>query len=537
MCIRSYGFLPCADDALGALCLIIAYGFLMLKGANFLSDGSELLLAIVDPGVIGGLLLPLLGALPDSIIIIVSGLGSKDQVQNLIAVGMGTLAGSSIMLLTITWGISLLVGRCDLDYKGKAMDKKLSSNFDFINTGVTTDLATRDNALIMMLTVSLFFIIQIPSWVTHHKDEQLIHWFALAGYIACFIALIAYSVYQVVQPDLQRRRIDAARNKRHRYNTITKIVEKAQTYGGLVDENGKIKSTMVNKLFEAWDTDHSGRISTDELRGMLLGLDMAISADNAQINYQTGYLMKEFDIDHSKDISREELQQGLSRWVKEKQKSIKKVKKLNLHTMSQHNKALAAEIVTQVDRGLLEEQHIDEHEEEEDEIHDAAQQLGPGATTAQAILYLIISTVLCAVFSDPLVKSMSNFADAINVGPFYVAFVIAPFASNASEFVSSLQFAAKKKMKNISLTFSQVYGAVAMNNTLGLGLFLVLIFHNNLEWQYSSEVIAIICIALIIGVLGYLKVTFRSYLGFVALALYPLAILLVYVLDEVLHLK
>jgi hypothetical protein len=37
---------------------------LLLKGANLISDGSEMLLAIMDPGLIGGLLLPILGALP-----------------------------------------------------------------------------------------------------------------------------------------------------------------------------------------------------------------------------------------------------------------------------------------------------------------------------------------------------------------------------------------------------------------------------------------------------------------------------------------
>ena len=34
-----------------------------------------------------------------------------------VAVGVGTLAGSSIMLLTAAWGGSLLAGRCDLDDK------------------------------------------------------------------------------------------------------------------------------------------------------------------------------------------------------------------------------------------------------------------------------------------------------------------------------------------------------------------------------------------------------------------------------------
>lgn len=32
-----------------------------------------------------------------------------------VSVGVGTLAGSTIMLLTIAWGGSLLVGRCDLN--------------------------------------------------------------------------------------------------------------------------------------------------------------------------------------------------------------------------------------------------------------------------------------------------------------------------------------------------------------------------------------------------------------------------------------
>jgi hypothetical protein len=32
-----------------------------------------------------------------------------------VAVGVGTLAGSTIMLLTTVWGGSLLVGRCDIE--------------------------------------------------------------------------------------------------------------------------------------------------------------------------------------------------------------------------------------------------------------------------------------------------------------------------------------------------------------------------------------------------------------------------------------
>lgn len=58
----------------------------------FLStDGAEMLLDLGLPAsLIGGIVLPLLGAVPDSAMIIASGIGgSKEQANKEIAVGMG----------------------------------------------------------------------------------------------------------------------------------------------------------------------------------------------------------------------------------------------------------------------------------------------------------------------------------------------------------------------------------------------------------------------------------------------------------------
>ena len=44
------------------------------------------------------------------------------------------------------------------------------------------------------------------------------------------------------------------------------------------------------------------------------------------------------------------------------------------------------------------------------------------------------------------------------------------------------------QVKNISLTYSQVYGAVTMNNTMCLGLFLLVVWWRDLTWVFSSEV-------------------------------------------------
>lgn len=70
VCEQTYGFMPCTNTGLGNFFLILVYGYLMYVGATYLSDGSEILLDILGPGIIGGLFLPVLGALPDALLIL-----------------------------------------------------------------------------------------------------------------------------------------------------------------------------------------------------------------------------------------------------------------------------------------------------------------------------------------------------------------------------------------------------------------------------------------------------------------------------------
>jgi hypothetical protein len=69
-CDQTYGFLPCTTTVIGNIFLIAVYGYLMFMAASYLSRGSELLLQILGPGIIGGLFLPILGALPDALLIL-----------------------------------------------------------------------------------------------------------------------------------------------------------------------------------------------------------------------------------------------------------------------------------------------------------------------------------------------------------------------------------------------------------------------------------------------------------------------------------
>jgi hypothetical protein len=74
----------------------------------------------------------------------------------------------------------------------------------------------------------------------------------------------------------------------------------------------------------------------------------------------------------------------------------------------------------------------------------------------QATTKLLLGAVIIALFADPMVDAVAAFAVATDISPFMVSFVVTPFASNASELVTSLTFASRKRKKNISLTYSQV---------------------------------------------------------------------------------
>lgn len=101
-----YGFVQ-------VLCVGIVYGYILMFASNMISDGSELLLLVPSvAGIVGSIVLPVLGAVPDGCIVLFSGIGSDAQ-ENL-SVGIGALAGSTIMLLTVPWFLSIVGGRVNV---------------------------------------------------------------------------------------------------------------------------------------------------------------------------------------------------------------------------------------------------------------------------------------------------------------------------------------------------------------------------------------------------------------------------------------
>lgn len=81
----------------------------------------------------------------------VSGLsGNAETAQSQVSVGMGLLAGSTVMLLTVIWGTCVIVGKCDLQ-DGLAKDNQDTKGFSL--TGSSQSLPHSPNRLIALVYV------------------------------------------------------------------------------------------------------------------------------------------------------------------------------------------------------------------------------------------------------------------------------------------------------------------------------------------------------------------------------------------------
>ena len=106
----------------GLLWLFLSYGYVLYFASNLISEGSQTYCCWcrVSP-IVGSRALPVLGSgtrRRDHALLRIG--RCRDKRRQPLAVGVYMLAGSTIMLLTVPWALSLWAGRVDLDAEGKA---------------------------------------------------------------------------------------------------------------------------------------------------------------------------------------------------------------------------------------------------------------------------------------------------------------------------------------------------------------------------------------------------------------------------------
>jgi Ca2+/H+ antiporter len=78
----------------------------------------------------------------------------------------------------------------------------------------------------------------------------------------------------------------------------------------------------------------------------------------------------------------------------------------------------------------------------------------------RAAFMLGLGTLLVVLISDPMVSVLSEVGKRSGISPFYISFIFAPLASNASEVIASYKYALKKTSQSITISMSALEGTL-----------------------------------------------------------------------------
>ncbi|KAI3973718.1 hypothetical protein MKX01_031138 [Papaver californicum] len=616
-CEHEYGFLPCSSNLLGHLFQIVVYEYLLFLGERYVTEGSELVFQIL-PGIFGDSVFEILGAFHEAIMIVVAGLSkSKEIAEEKVLTGVGLLAGSTVLLLTLVWGTCVIVGKNEILSDDSITNLKRRNNrlaakrplFSKIRSyitdyGITTDRETSLTSRIMILSIVPFMLIQIPELVIKLSYvRDIITVFTLGVSIAIFFL---YFLYQAFQPWIQVRRLEYVKLEYIMTNFL-KHVEK-QAAGKLLAEDGSPNLPIIEGLFDKVDADGSNNISPDKFRELI----REIKSDAKYMDERDiiDEVTREFDEDADQLISKDEFVKGFAKWVV-KTKDLYQEKRLESAECKSVMQGILrhfeneeffeggtpnASVFTRMfDRFDIDGDNIISHQElrasikgidfgnielnMDDAVQELMNELDTNAdhmidreeftkgfakfvetshsitdvkapkerakeegaienktkAACKAGLLLVIGLSLLSLLAEPLVEVVRDFSNSANIPSFFVSFVLLPVATNSRRAVTAISSASRKNPRTTSLTISEIYGSVFMNNVLGLIALLSIVYARDLEWNFSSEVLIILVICLIMGLISSFRTRFPIWLSLVAYLLYPLSLLMVYILNSVLQ--
>ncbi|KAE8906202.1 hypothetical protein PF005_g29723 [Phytophthora fragariae] len=551
------------DDGYGlfqVLFLGAVYGFVLFNASNLISDGSELLLLVPSmAGIVGSVVLPVLGAVPDGAIVLFSGMGPDAQQQ--VSVGVGALAGSTIMLLTIPWALSIYAGRVNIDENGRGNyvrpkgDQHWAKlmppgNKDLTRTGVVLFDEIPSTARTMIFTSLIYLILQVPALFytgTAKEDAQADNTqvaraekpFAIVAFVASMISFVLYLYWNVQRSsEVKEDVIDEVRVAAIRDGEISlsgilaaevaKLKKESPTHVTPLNatrEQFDRVADIIRPFFHAYDKNRDRKMDADELQVFFKDLGENVSHEEAD------KWMVAADKDKSGFIEFNELVEATLRYL-----------------MAKYENEIQGRSSVSMQRVVVEQQYSlaippaeGEDDEEEEEVPEDLAHLSIAEQQKKikirSAYMMFLGTALVLLFSDPMVDVLSEVGARTGIPAFYVSFVVAPLASNASELIAAYNYAQKKTSKTISISVSALLGAACMNNTFCLGIFAALMSFKSggLVWEFSAETFSILLVELAIGYIA-MKKTQRLIDGLIVLMLYPTSIFLVFLLENVLGL-
>ncbi|KAI4333603.1 hypothetical protein L6164_018387 [Bauhinia variegata] len=326
-CAQMYGFLPCSSSIFGHLFLILVYEYLLFHGESLLAAGGEQIFKILGPGIFGASAFHLLGAFPESLILLVSGLLSttKETAQEYAYTGVGLLAGSSMLLLTLVWGTCVITGSKKYENKSSSTITDVSNSaytrlISFLTgSGIKTDPETSSTARIMVFSITPLLIMQIPNLFQFSSGQRSVT--LIIALIITVIFMFLYFIYQIFQPWIQKRRLEFVKHD----HVILRIIEHVQkhTLQRILTRNGTPNVSAIRSIFKEINQDGDSGITASEVKKLLLENKLT-EIDVNEEEEEVKETLKNFDLNDDNKINKEEFVDGFTKWLDQTKHAVKK---------------------------------------------------------------------------------------------------------------------------------------------------------------------------------------------------------------------
>lgn len=525
--------------------LFCVYGYVLAYASDMISNGSDLLLLVPEyAGVVGSIVLPVLGAVPDGMLILFSGMG--DDAQNQLSVGVGALAGSTIMLLTIPWILSIYGGRVDIDHStGRptySRRPKLSpGNNSLTGSGIILTSDVNKGGIIMILTSVTYLFLQGPGLYLENsgvtKSSQIASgekpW-ALVGLIMCSILFVGYMRYQSL---VGANEEDVVRMERQASVTNQYIGR------GDISLRGALKQEILTMLHEVENVPRESSSLKGPNSKIIKKLEVVLLPFFRKYDLQKRKCLDMSELSTLfRDLGEHVPQKELEKWFSDYDKNGNGVIDFDEFTQgtlefiqSHRDNLIKADVESPIQMMSMHDEDDDELDDDEEEMPPELANLSPEEQQHQlklkAAWALGVGTLLVCIFSDPMVDVLDQIGSRTGLGSFCVSFLLAPIASNAAELVAAYNSSLKKTKSSISLSLATLQGAACMNNTFGLGIFMYLVYSQGLAWNYLAETLTILLVEIVMGIYS-LKGHHTLLDGLVIFSLFPLSLIFVQVLES-----
>ncbi|KAM3338323.1 sodium/calcium exchanger NCL isoform X1 [Capsicum galapagoense] len=613
VCNHIYGFFPCAENVGGYLFMIVTFQYLLILGEKVLAIGSNRLFSILDTGIFGASIFPTLITWPRIVMAFASGLlVSREQAQVSVSSALGSNVGSSVLNLTVLWGICVILGRQNISGNSNTQTSAESSSStlkleDLKSKGVVTNNLTGYIAGIMFLSLAPFTIMLFGDIISSSVGKRIT---ILVALIVSVTFLLSYFAYQMWNPLIQQKSLQyikhqnlvqefvqhiqrQARGKLFKgghpdinaikrtgkvkvdsdfaLSTLSRILDKnrdgriseeefiegskkliqeaknnsnskkfldevvkAYTEGqqqervkieelvprvlkqiqnqvieseDLLKDDGSPNIESIKKLFRKLDDDHNSYLTPSELEKLMGNAKFREAHLNQKASVEE--IMKDFDQNDDHMIDENEFLRGVTYWLRNAKQTTKE----------HHDKVMWGEVDKFLDEAVRGNHGLFNHS------------LVLKWEFCKSVFQVVLGVAILTLCADPIMDNIIRLAQAIGVPSFFLSFVIVPLAVNARTAITAitlLSSANKQSSTTSSLTFSEIYVGVIMNNIMGMSTVLTVLYGKDLRWEYSAVLVSMVICA-VIGAFAFIRTTYPLWTCIVAFLFYPIALVLLYI--------